>query len=214
MPSDQCYMSYISILSPEIRGSFFTNREKFSQYYDQNAELIYSYFNSKNVEGDKDSLDRALYCDIKTYLPEDILALTDRISMQHSLEVRVPFIDHKVMEFCATIPPELRMKGFKKKYLLKKSMSNILPEEVINHRKQGFVGPTSNWIKNDLREYILNTLSENNIKKHGYINVKTVNKLLDEHFSGKQIHDKLIWAMVVFQKWYELNIEQHNSVNS
>jgi len=129
--------------------------------------------------------------------------------MQHSLEVRVPFIDHKVMEFCATIPPEIRMKGFKKKYLLKKAMSGILAGEVITHRKQGFVGPTSSWLKHDLKPYILETLTDVNLEKHGYVNAGTVRKLLEEHFSGKQIHDKLIWSLVVFQKWFEFNIEQN-----
>jgi len=207
LPPDQAYMSYLSILSSDLRTSFFSEADKYNKYYDECSDLVLSYFNSSNVHGGKDSLDRALYCDIKTYLPEDILALTDRISMLHSLEVRVPFIDHKLMEFCATIPPEIRMKGFKKKYLLKKAVSNLLPEEVINHRKQGFVGPTSIWIKTDLKPYILELLSEKNLDMHGFINPKTVKRLLDEHFTGKQIHDKLIWALLIFQKWFNVNME-------
>ena len=151
-----------------------------------------------------------MYCDIKTYLPDDILALSDRISMQHSLEVRVPFIDHEFMEFCATIPPELRLKGFKKKYLLKKAISSIVPKEVINHRKQGFVGPTASWMKTDLKQLILDTLTKKQLDKHGYLRHDTVSRILDEHFSGKQLHDKLIWSLVIFQKWFTHNESRLN----
>ena len=202
---DQCYISYLIMLNSRIRKDFFNEKKIFDGYFDDCVNLLADYFNSDNIDGPKDSVDRALFCDIKTYLPEDILALSDRVSMQHSLEVRVPFLDHKLMEFCATIPPELRLKGFDKKYLLKKAFKGRIPDEVISHRKQGFVGPTSKWISTDLKQYVIKTLSRKNIDKHGYINPLTVDKILDEHFSGKQIHDKLIWSMVVFQKWYEAN---------
>lgn len=202
---DKCYLSYISILSDDIRSRLFADRSRFNDNYNTCAELMMGYFNSDNVHGRKDSLDRALYCDIKTYLPDDILALSDRVSMQHSLEVRVPFIDHEFMEFCATIPPEIRLKGFKKKYLLKKALSEILPKEVINHRKQGFVGPTASWMKSDLKQVIIDSLSRKELDKHGYIQYDTVSRILDEHFSGKQLHDKLIWSLLIYQKWFAHN---------
>lgn len=202
---DKCYLSYISILSDDIRSRLFADRARFNDNYNTCAELMMGYFNSDNVHGRKDSLDRALYCDIKTYLPDDILALSDRVSMQHSLEVRVPFIDHEFMEFCATIPPEIRLKGFKKKYLLKKALSEILPKEVINHRKQGFVGPTASWMKSDLKQVIIDSLSRKELDKHGYIKYDTVSRILDEHFSGKQLHDKLIWSLLIYQKWFAHN---------
>jgi asparagine synthase (glutamine-hydrolysing) len=145
---------------------------------------------------------------MKTYLPEDILAVTDRMSMLHALEVRVPFLDHKLLEFCATIPPEMKMRWFTKKYLLKKATRSMLPKEVINHRKQGFVGPMTQWLKTDLKGYVQETLTRKNLDRHGYLNFETVKRVLDEHFSGKQIHDTLIWSMLVFQKWFEVYIDK------
>lgn len=168
---------------------------------------IMGYFNSSDIPAEKDSLNRVLYCDLKTYLPDDILAVTDRMSMHHSLEVRVPFVDHKLLEFCATIPPEMKLKWFQKKYLLKKATRNLLPKEVINHRKQGFVGPMAQWLKNDLKSYTKETLSEKNLKRHDLLNYKTIQRILDQHFSGKEIHDTLIWSLLVFQKWYDFYIE-------
>lgn len=202
---DKCYLSYISLLNESTKNNLFTDAKRFSVHQKECEDLMLGYFNSPSVHGKPDSMDRAIYCDIKTYLPDDILALSDRISMQHSLEVRVPFIDHKFMEFCATIPPELRIKWFKKKYLLKKAVSDIIPPEVISHRKQGFVGPTASWIKSDLKQSIIEILSKQELDKHGYIRHDTVTRVLDEHFSGKQIHDKLIWSLVIFQKWFSQN---------
>ena len=209
LPPDLCYFNYISILSPNLGHSFFSNPDKFSKLTEACSDLMLGYFNSSNVLDSEDSFNRVLYCDIKTYLPDDILAVTDRMSMHHSLEVRVPFIDHKLLEFCATIPPGMKMKWFQKKYLLKKAVKNLLPAEVINHRKQGFVGPMAQWLKKDLRTYVFETLSEKNLKRHDLINYQTVKKILNEHFSGKEIHDTLIWSVLIFQKWYDMYIEKN-----
>ncbi len=204
---DQAYMGYLSILGADLRNGFFADGQRFRPHFDACTDLILDHFRSPNVHDGPDSLDRAQYCDIKTYLPEDILALTDRISMHHALEVRVPFIDHEFVEFCATIPCEIRMKWLKKKYLLKKAVGPLLPKQVIDHRKQGFVGPTTRWLQNDLKPYVLDSLSERNLGKHMLVNPSVVNRLLEEHFSGREIHDKIIWALVVFQRWMDLYID-------
>jgi len=207
LSADRCYLGYLSILKDDLRRDLFADRRRFSGYHDSCDDIFLQYFNSDNVEGDNNSLDRALYCDLKTYLPEDILAVTDRLSMHHSLEVRVPFIDHKFLEFCATIPVDVRMKGFQKKYLLKKATRPFLPKEVIDHRKQGFIGPMTQWLKHDLKPYVLDTLTEKNLGKHGLLDFGIVNKVLYEHFSGKEIHDTLIWSLLIFQKWFDIYME-------
>lgn len=191
-----------------LANTFFTRAERFVEYRHACRDLVLSHFRSDNVDGRQDSLNRVFYCDIKTYLPEDILAVTDRMSMHHSLEVRVPFVDHKLLEFCATIPPEMKMRWFRKKYLLKKATRPLLPKEVITHRKQGFVGPMTQWLKRDLKSFVTESLSQENLNRHGFLNFATVNRILDEHMSGKQIHDTLIWSMLIFQKWYDLYIEK------
>jgi len=213
--SDLGYLGYLSKMNSTIRGSLFSEPDRFEKHFQSCQDLVRSYFNSSQVSDGPDSVNRAFYCDIKTYLPEDILAVTDRMSMHHALEVRVPFLDHKFMEFCATIPPEMKMKWLRKKYLLKKAVRKLLPAPVIQHRKQGFVGPMAQWLKNDLKTYVLETLSEKNLKRHDLFNCKTLQTILEEHFSGKEIHDTLIWSMVIFQKWFELYIEnRHETVTS
>jgi len=208
LSADECYFSYLSILNPMLGGTFFSDPDRFNKYDESCKDLILGYFNSTNVQDGNDSLNRALYCDLKTYLPDDILSVTDRMSMYHSLEVRVPFIDHKLLEFCATIPSEMKMKWFQKKYLLKKAVKSILPQDIISHRKQGFIGPMAQWLKKDLKSYTEDNLNEKSLKKHGLLNFETIKKVMNNHFSGREIHDTLIWSLLIFQKWYEMYIEK------
>ena len=207
LPPGDRYFGFLNKMNPSLRDSFFTDRPRFAQHLDGCRDLVLGHFHSSNVDGPADSLNRVLYCDLKTYLPEDILALTDRLSMHHALEVRVPFLDHKFLEYCATIPPELKMKWMRKKYLLKKAARPYLPAEVIDHRKQGFVGPMTRWLKNELKPFVLKTLSPRNLGRHDLIDQSTVRRVLDEHFSGREIHDTLIWSMVIFQTWFNLYMD-------
>lgn len=209
LPEDLRYFSYISTLNGNLKKTLFAEPEKLEDSLKACRDFILSYFNSSNVinascdDTPLDILNRALYCDIKTYLPEDILTLTDRISMNHALEVRVPFVDYKFVEFTATIPPEMKLNWYRKKYLLKKAVANLLPKEVIKHRKQGFASPMSKWLQVDLKPYVLETLSKQNLNKHGLFNHSTVDTILSSHFNRKEIYDKLIWSLVIFQKWFD-----------
>ena len=124
--------------------------------------------------------------------------------MHHSLEVRVPFLDYKLVEYCATIPPELKIKWHRKKYLLKKGVAGLLPKAILNHRKQGFVGPMTRWLQTHLKELTLSTLSKKNLGKHGLFNENTVENILTDHYSGREINDTLIWSLVMFQTWHDL----------
>jgi asparagine synthase (glutamine-hydrolysing) len=208
LPQDKRYLGFSSMLSKERKKSLFSDPSAYRKGFSHCEHLILDYFNAGNAE---DPLDRVFYCDIKTYLPEDILACTDRMSMRHSLEVRVPFLDHKLVEFCATIPNEMKIRYWDKKHILKKAALDILPKEVVTHRKQGFVGPMTRWLQTDLKSYVLNTLSDKNLNKHGILNPNTVKTILDEHFNRIEINDKLIWTLVMFQNWYNLYIEGYSS---
>jgi asparagine synthase (glutamine-hydrolysing) len=197
----QRYLGFVSKLNPSYKGSFFSeNNNDYEEAFDSSNKRFMRYFESTNAE---DPLNKAFYCDIKTYLPEDILACTDRLSMQHSLEVRVPFLDHKLLEYSATIPPEIKLKWFQKKYLLKKGVSSLLPKPVLKHRKQGFVGPMTRWLLTDLRKMTLNKLSNKNLERHGIFNHNTVNSILEDHYSGRETNDTLIWSFLIFQTWFD-----------
>lgn len=199
--SAERYLGFISRLNQSYKGSFFAeNNNDYEEAFDSSNKRFLRYFDSQNAE---DPLNKVFYCDIKTYLPEDILACTDRLSMHHSLEVRVPFLDHKMIEYSATIPPEIKLKWFQKKYLLKKGVSSLLPKPVLKHKKQGFVGPMTRWLQTDLKETTLNKLSKKNLEKHGIFNHDTINNILNDHYDGRETNDSLIWSLLIFQTWFD-----------
>ena len=200
------YLGYVSKLNARYRKLFFADKGRnLAEAFSAAEKRFLDIFNADAAD---DPLNKVFYSDIKTYLPEDILACTDRMSMCNSLEVRAPFIDHELVEFCATIPPEMKMKWFRKKYLLKKGAAPLLPKEVLDHRKQGFVGPMTKWLQTDLKDLTLEKLSKKNLDRHGLFNQDTIKTILDEHYSRKEINDTLIWSLLMFQTWFDLYVDK------
>jgi asparagine synthase (glutamine-hydrolysing) len=145
--------------------------------------------------------------DLKTYLVDDLLTVTDRMSMAHSLEARVPFIDHKLVEFFATIPPSLKIRGFSKKYLLKRAAERLLPREVIYRKKMGFSVPLVNWFRSEIREYVNDTLSESRIEQLDCFNPVFISKIKESHLGLKSNFDEKLWALISFVKWHEKYVD-------
>jgi len=164
------------------------------------------YFQKTNA---KDPVNRMLYADTRFYLPNDMLVKVDRMSMVHSLEVRVPFLDHNVVEYMATVPAALKLKNYTiKKYILKMVMKEKLPGSIIHRKKQGFNLPVGIWIKTYLRDYVTEKLSNEQIKDMGYFRSDVVNKLLMEHFSGKKDYGYQIWGLMTLSLWWEKFIKR------
>ena len=197
------YLGYVMKIGPQYRDRLLQGAA--APAADAAAARFVRHYHTAKAE---EPLDRVFYCDVKTYLPDDILALTDRLSMCHSLEIRVPFLDHVLFEFTATIPAEMKLKWFRKKYLLKKALRSRLPQAVLTHRKQGFVGPMPRWLRGDLKQYALDVLAPGRLATHGILNAETVSRVLHDHFEGRETNDTLIWALIVFQTWFDLYIEK------
>ena len=200
-PVHERYTGYVSMLDRKERSELFLPSIAEKIDFDISAQIMTSYFNSS--DNAKDPMDRMLYQDIKTYLPDEILTLTDRISMLHSQELRVPFTDHVLMEFCATIPASMKIKNLKKKYLLRKISSKYVPKEVTAHRKQGFASPMAKWLMSDLKPVCEDLLSKEKIEKAGILNFKFVDQVLADHIARKELNNKLIFSLIMFQKWQE-----------
>ncbi len=150
-----------------------------------------------------DPLDQQEYVDITTYLVDDILVKVDRMSMAVSLEARVPFLDYRFVEFAATIPSSLRLKSQRTKHILKQAMQGILPEMILNRGKEGFSIPIKNWMKQELKPMMLEALSPDKVRQAGYFEPAYVDRLIDEHLRGKENHSHRLWALMMFQMWYE-----------
>lgn len=155
----------------------------------------------ENVKSDE-PLDHLLYLDSKTYLPGDILTKVDRMSMAVSLEARAPLLDHKLIEFVTRVPAALKLSGLETKYLLKRAVKDLVPAEILNRPKQGFGVPIQEWINQQLRSRIRDTLSDARTRQRGYVDSRYVAVLLDEHERGRRDHSMSLWALVMLELWH------------
>jgi len=192
------YQSYLAALPTARRRALYTPEVARLIDFDRVNALGMDYFSRL---GEGDLLDRALYQDIMTYLPEDILALNDRIGMHHSLELRVPFVDHEVVEYCARIPSRFKIRAWTKKRLLKRIAKAYLPPEVFTHRKQGFASPMASWLNRDLQAVVNKELSVKRLDRDGVFAARVVRELIEDHAAHRSLHDKTLFALLVFQKW-------------
>jgi asparagine synthase (glutamine-hydrolysing) len=152
--------------------------------------------------------DNLLYLDSKTYLPSDILVKVDRMSMATSLEARVPLLDHKLIEFVEKIPTKLKLKGLETKYIFKKAMEGIVPNEILYREKQGFGVPINEWINSQLKEKIHEALSENKTLTRGYFDVKYIKMLLEEHQTGRRDHSHSLWILYILELWHRRFVDK------
>lgn len=168
------------------------------------SKNIDSFFN--NSDG-LNLLDRLLRTDVNTYLPGDLLAKVDIASMANSLEVRSPFLDHKLMEFAAKLPADYKIKGFTKKYILKKVIKNLVPKENIYRRKMGFGVPLGNWLRNDLKGLLCETLISKKSLQRGYFNPESIKSIVQLHIDKKKDYAFQLWALLMLELWHKRFID-------
>ncbi len=156
----------------------------------------------------KDLIDQLLYLDINTYLPEDLLVKMDIATMANSLEARVPFLDHQLMEFSATIPSNLKLRGRIAKYILKETFKTFLPEVIFKRRKMGFGVPVSRWFRNELKDYIYEILLDRRTLGRGYFTREGVERLLNDHITLRYDHSSKIWALLFLEMWFRVFIDK------
>lgn len=154
--------------------------------------------------GSPDGLRAALALDYRFYLPDDLLALSDRLSMAHSLEVRVPFVDHVLVERIFALPDRLKIGGWQPKRLLRRALRGRLPRAHFHAPKRGFVGPTASWLRLELRERLEDTLSGDRMRRLGFFEPATVTGLLDDHFRQRHNREGILWALLCFTTWHDL----------
>ena len=203
-PFPERYRRFLSTFTPEQLERLLVPEVRGGSEADPSGDGFAGIFHKLRSQ---DTLTQMVFADISTYLPDDLLVLTDRLSMIHSLEARVPFVDHELLEFVATIPSRLKLRGWTKKYLLKKAFSSILPKEVLWRQKKGFSVPLAVWFRGALRPFLLDWLQEARIKRLGYFEPQEVSRLIDEHLARRHNHENKLWALVVFTIWHQLYME-------
>jgi asparagine synthase (glutamine-hydrolysing) len=155
-----------------------------------------------------DQIERLLYLDSKTYLPGDILTKVDRMSMAHSIEARVPLLDHELIEFVETIPSNLKLRGQTTKHILKQAMADLIPNEIIHRPKMGFGVPLRKWLNNELRELLYDTLTDRRARERGLLDPQAVLALLDEHARGRRDNSLHLWGLLNLELWHRSFIDR------
>ncbi len=164
-------------------------------------EYMFRYFHADTVGH---LTDRMLYSDVMTYLPGDLLVKVDRTTMAHGLEGRSPFLDHRLMEWVAKIPPELKMKKTCLKFILKKICTPWLPREILTRKKQGFGVPIGLWFRNELREMLHDILSSSAFVQEGIFKKAVLERILREHQAGEINHQYELWLLLNLELWFRM----------
>lgn len=173
------------------------------------AEKILRFFNADNADH---VVDKMLYTDLMTRIPDHLLMIGDRMTMAHSLESRAPLIDYKVVEFAASIPANLKLnnralKGNHLKYILREVAARYLPEELITMKKQGFRFPLGIWFRTELKDFLRRLFEQSRFVELGLFEKTYIDDLLDEHISGKVDHNYRIWVLLNLEFWYRMYFE-------
>jgi asparagine synthase (glutamine-hydrolysing) len=148
-----------------------------------------------------DPLSRIQYVDIKTYLVDDILTKVDRASMAHSLEVRVPLLDHEVMEYAASIPASYKLRGGEGKYIFKKVLAQILPAEVLQRPKMGFSIPLAQWFRHDLKSRFERKVLTKQSVTSEFFDLQPIQQWWGQHQRGTRDYAPMLWALLVLEYW-------------
>jgi len=198
------YAEQIKIFNQKEKDDVYS--EDFSRQVKETDPL--DYLIKKYEEGDTDDpLEKLIYLDMTTYLPEDLLVKMDIATMANSLEARVPFLDHKFMEFVASIPSQLKLKGSKTKFILKTAFKDFLPEAIFKRRKMGFGVPVSRWFRNELKDYVLEILLDSRTLNRGYFKREGIERLLNDHIELRYDHSARIWALLFLEIWFRVFID-------
>lgn len=152
--------------------------------------------------GTEDHISRMLYTDIKTYLPGDILVKVDRMSMAHSLEVRAPLLDHRVVEFAATLPSRLKYRRGEKKIVLRRAFEKVLPPEVLARRKMGFTPPMGGWMREDLKQVVRDLFFHGDCRLASVLNMDQVRRIYESHQARTGEYGEVLWNMLMLEMWF------------
>jgi asparagine synthase (glutamine-hydrolysing) len=190
------------------KGALFTKEFLHEMNGNNPAQLAEQYFAA--VAG-CNNLDRMLYVDTKTWLPDDLLIKADKITMANSLELRVPLLDHRVLELAASLPARFKLNGFTTKYILKKALSDRVPRAIRDRKKTGFPVPYESWIRNDFRHEVWAVLTDPKTVRRGYFRQDTVEKLIKGNSNGTN-YSKEIFSLLTLELWHRAFLDRERAV--
>jgi len=197
-PWQRAYASWVSYFTPEMRRELYT--EEFRQTvggYDSAHVLDSCFARVKHCA----PLDQVSYVDLHTFLPFNLLEYSDRMSMAHALEVRLPFTDHKIIEFAMRMPAEMKLRGRRTKFLLREAVRPLLPPEILARPKLGLNPPMGMWLRRELMPLMERYLSAETVRRRGWFRAESVQRLVEQFRSGKWDYSMHMWSLLVLEEW-------------
>ncbi len=194
----ESYFHGVSIFKGDMRDKLFSKSLK-NDLQGYNTLDVFNEYGASS--GSDDPLSILQYIDLKTYLVGDILTKVDRASMAHSLEVRVPLLDHKLVEWIATLPSDFKLQGGEGKYIFKKSLEGRLPEDILYRPKMGFGVPLGNWFRGELKQNIRDAVLSERMLECGYFNADYLHDLVNHHQSGMRDYSSALWTLMMFDQF-------------
>jgi len=204
LPKTERYFRWMSTFNRDVKRDLYT-KDFAAAIAGQNPSAIMDrWFVNANGSG---LLDASLLADQMTYLPNDLLVKVDIASMANSLEARAPFLDHKVIEFAASLPESLKMHRFETKSLLKKVAARLVPKEVVYRRKMGFGVPVGKWFRGEMKEFVREVLLSEKALGRGVIRPDMMQKYVAEHTNGERDHAFQVWTLLMLELWFQRFID-------
>jgi asparagine synthase (glutamine-hydrolysing) len=195
LPFEERYFGYLTYYSQDELKQLMKMDFNWEDIFDKHRQILGEYHNSDNIQ-------TMLNLDLKTFLPNLNLMYTDKMSSAVSVEVRVPFLDHLFIETMARIPGKYKVRNGTRKYILKKTLEKYLPHEIVWRKKAGFGAPIGAWLKGQVKDMMLDLLSEETITKRGYFNYPYVKTIIDNHLNGKEYNANQLWQLMTLELWH------------
>lgn len=205
LPKVERYFEWSSAFDRAAKENFYT--ADFNRKIDggaDSADFLARAFAQSNGGG---IIDATMFADQMTYLPNDLLVKVDIASMANSLEARSPFLDHKVIEFAASLPERVKIRGAETKYLLKKVASKVVPREVLYRKKMGFGVPLNHWFRGEMKDFLRANLLSERFARREIVKSERVKKIVEEHTSGARDHVSRLWTLLMLELWFQKFID-------
>jgi asparagine synthase (glutamine-hydrolysing) len=200
LPPLEAHHGWKEIFAPDLRAELTHRRHGFDPV---------DVYRARFAETDgADVLARLQDVDFGIYLVDDLLVKTDRASMAHSLEARVPFLDTAIANFAFSLPRHRKVRGLQKKVLLRKALEPLLPRQVVHGRKRGFSIPAAAWLRDELEPFARETLSAATLRRQGFFDPAVVERLIDDHVAGREDRSRQLWGLLAFTLWHERHVER------
>jgi len=205
LPPGLRHAAYHAYFTPEEKSHLYS--AEFQQAIGISNGVLY-YHRLFDSQVGQPMLNRYLFVDMRTHLPDLILNYTDKLGMAASVEVRVPFLDNELVDFVSCLPPHLKLNGSRGKYLFRQAMRGILPDSILKRRKVPFGVPMRGWLRRDLRPMIDNLLSESNIRRRGYFDYKGVQKVIRDSQDSLGTSSHQVWGLLMLELWHQVFIDR------